>query len=113
MILATNHDREGVVNQSIRHPRQRPLPIGGPGDVVASVINQNIGAWTNGPSATRMGRQVVRWLCDVVCYGPDAGGNLGSGGMTASLTGLNLARDVASRNRAQTEGVTGRCAAQL
>jgi aromatic-L-amino-acid decarboxylase len=87
-----------------------PLPIGALGDLVASAINQNIGAWSIGPSATALERQVVRWLAELVGYGPGAGGNLVSGGMTANLTGLKLARDFASRDRAQAEGVTGRCA---
>jgi aromatic-L-amino-acid decarboxylase len=87
-----------------------PLPIGALGDLVASAINQNIGAWTIGPAATALERQVVRWLCEMVGYGAGAGGNLVSGGMTANLTGLKLARDFASGGRAQTEGVRERYA---
>jgi glutamate/tyrosine decarboxylase-like PLP-dependent enzyme len=40
-----------------------------------------------------MERRTVRWLTDLVGYGPEAGGNLTSGGMTANFIALKLARD--------------------
>jgi aromatic-L-amino-acid decarboxylase len=86
-----------------------PLPIGALGDLVAAVINQNLCAWTISPAATALERQVVRWLADLVGYGPEAGGHFVSGGMTANLTGLKLARDFASGDRAQLEGVSEAC----
>ena len=52
----------------------------------------------------------MRWLCDLAGYGPAAGGNLTSGGMTANLIGLKLARDRASGDRAQVKGVGERWA---
>lgn len=87
-----------------------PLPIGVLGDLIASALNQNIGVYSIGPSATTLERRTVRWLCDLAGYGPGAGGNLTSGGMTANLIGLKLARDHASGDRAQHAGVTGRWA---
>jgi aromatic-L-amino-acid decarboxylase len=87
-----------------------PLPIGALGDLVASAVNQNIGVWTLGPSATAMERQVIRWLCEMVGFGPGCDGNLTSGGMSANLTGLKLARDFATGNEAQRVGVQGRWA---
>ena len=87
-----------------------PLPAGALADLLASVLNQNPGAWAIGPGAVAMERHVVRWLCDLVGYGGDAGGNLTSGGMMANFTGLKLARDAVSGDRAQHEGVRGRWA---
>jgi aromatic-L-amino-acid decarboxylase len=87
-----------------------PLPIGVLGDLIASALNQNIGVYSIGPSATAMERRTVRWLCDLAGYGPGAGGNLTSGGMTANLIGLKLARDHASAGRAQHAGVSERWA---
>jgi aromatic-L-amino-acid decarboxylase len=87
-----------------------PLPIGVLGDLIASALNQNIGVYSIGPGAVTMERRTVRWLCDLVGYGAGAGGNLTSGGMTANLIGIKLARDYASGDRAQEEGVTGRWA---
>jgi aromatic-L-amino-acid decarboxylase len=87
-----------------------PLPIGVIGDLIASALNQNPGAYSIGPSAVAMERQAVRWLCDLAGYGPGAGGNLTSGGMVANLIGLKLARDFATGDRAQVEGVRERFA---
>ncbi|MGH7502221.1 MAG: pyridoxal phosphate-dependent decarboxylase family protein [Longimicrobiales bacterium] len=83
------------------------LPIGAIGDLIASVLNQNIGAYTIGPGGVFMERQVVRWLCDRIGYGPAAGGNLTSGGMMANFIALKLARDFASGDHAQETGVQG------
>lgn len=87
-----------------------PLPIGVLGDLIASTVNQNLGAWSIGPAAVAMERRVVRWLCDLAGYGAGAGGTLTSGGMMANLVGLKLARDHASGERAQHDGVAGRWA---
>ncbi len=84
-----------------------PLPVGALGDFLASALNQNVGTWVLGPSATAMERQVVRWLDDLVGYGDGAGGNLTSGGTMANLLGLKLARDFATGDRAQHQGLHG------
>jgi len=88
-----------------------PTPVGILGDFIASALNQNVGAYSIGPSAVAMERRTVRWLTDLVGYGPDAGGNLTSGGMMANFIGFKLARDWASKDRAQHEGVRERWAA--
>jgi len=88
-----------------------PTPVGILGDFIASALNQNLGAYSIGPSAVAMERRTVRWLTDLAGYGPDAGGNLTSGGMMANFVGLKLARDWASGDRAQHEGVRGPWAA--
>jgi glutamate/tyrosine decarboxylase-like PLP-dependent enzyme len=88
-----------------------PTPAGILGDLIASALNQNVGAYTIGPSGVAMERRVVRWLTDLVGYDENAGGHLTSGGMVANFTGLKLARDWASRDAAQHDGVTARWAA--
>ena len=88
-----------------------PTPAGILGDFIASALNQNVGAYTIGPSAVAMERRTVRWLADLAGYGSGAGGNLTSGGMMANFTGLKLARDAASGDEAQHDGVQGRWAA--
>ncbi len=85
-----------------------PLPIGVIGDLIASALNQNLGTYSIGPGAVSIERRTIRWLCDLVGYGPDAGGNLTSGGMLANLIGLKLARDFASGEEAQESGCEGR-----
>jgi aromatic-L-amino-acid/L-tryptophan decarboxylase len=82
-----------------------PNPIGVIADFICSALNQNIGAYTIGPAGVAMERRTVRWLTDLVGYGPEAGGNLTSGGMMANFIGLKLARDWTSGDRAQQYGV--------
>jgi len=87
-----------------------PTPVGILGDLISSALNQNIGAYTIGPSAVAMERRTVRWLTDLVGYDERAGGNLTSGGTMANFIGLKLARDWASKDRAQHEGIHDRWA---
>jgi len=82
-----------------------PTPAGILGDFIASALNQNVGAWTIGPSAVAMERRTVRWLTDLIGWDARAGGNLTSGGMTANFIGVKLGRDHASGDRAQHEGM--------
>ncbi|HSB74495.1 MAG TPA: pyridoxal-dependent decarboxylase, partial [Terriglobales bacterium] len=82
-----------------------PSPVGVIGDFICSALNQNIGAYSIGPSAVAMERRVVRWLTDLCGYGPNAGGNLTSGGMMANFTGLKLARDAVTGDQVQHEGL--------
>lgn len=90
-----------------------PNPVGVLGDFICSALNQNIGAYTIGPSAVAMERRTVRWLTDMCGYGEEAGGNLTSGGTMANFIGLKLARDWASGDRAQHEGMRERWAVYM
>ena len=83
------------------------------GDFICSALNQNVGTYSIGPSAVAMERRTVRWLCDIAGYGEGAGGNLTSGGMMANFIALKLARDWATHDRAQHEGVKGRYAVYM
>jgi glutamate/tyrosine decarboxylase-like PLP-dependent enzyme len=87
-----------------------PTPIGVVADFICSAINQNVGAYSIGPSAVAMERQVVRWLTGLCGYDEKAGGNLTSGGMTANFLGLKVGRDAVSGDRAQHEGIRDRWA---
>jgi aromatic-L-amino-acid/L-tryptophan decarboxylase len=87
-----------------------PNPVGVIADFIASALNQNIGAYSIGPSAVAMERRVVRWLTDLCGYDENAGGNLTSGGMMANFIGLKVGRDAVTNDRAQHEGVRDRWA---
>src|SRR5215813_2832556 len=87
-----------------------PNPVGIIADFICSALNQNVGAYSIGPSAVAMERQVVRWLTDLCGYGPKAGGNLTSGGMMANFIGLKVGRDAVTGDRAQHDGVCDRWA---
>lgn len=87
-----------------------PNPMGIIADFICSAINQNVGAYSIGPSAVAMERRVVRWLTDLCGYDAKAGGNLTSGGMMANFIGLKVGRDAVTRDRAQHDGVCDRWA---
>jgi aromatic-L-amino-acid/L-tryptophan decarboxylase len=87
-----------------------PNPVGIIADFICSALNQNLGAYSIGPSAVAMERRVVRWLTDLCGFGPKAGGNLTSGGMMANFIGLKAGRDAVTGDRAQHEGIRELCA---
>jgi aromatic-L-amino-acid decarboxylase len=70
-----------------------PLPIGVWADALASSLNQNAGAWRNGPTSAIIEARVLRWLCELIGYGPESFGVLASGGTEANLIALKCARD--------------------
>src|SRR4029077_1863269 len=70
-----------------------PLPIGVWADALCSALNQNAGAWRNGPTSAIIEARLSRWLCELLGYGPQSFGTLASGGSEANLLGLKLARD--------------------
>ncbi len=87
-----------------------PNPAGILGDLLSAALNQNLGAYSIGPSATAMELRVIRWLNDLIGYDEKAGGNLTSGGMMANFIGLKLARDFTTGDVAQHEGIKGKWA---
>jgi len=87
-----------------------PNPVGIIADFICSALNQNVGAYSIGPSAVAMERRVVRWLTDLCGYGPKADGNLTSGGMMANFIGLKVGRDAVTGDRAQHDGIRERWA---
>jgi aromatic-L-amino-acid decarboxylase len=87
-----------------------PNPVGVIADFICSALNQNVGTYSLGPGAVAMERRTIRWLTDLVGYGKEAGGNLTSGGMMANFIALKLARDWASGDSAQHEGIRERWA---
>lgn len=70
-----------------------PLPIGVWADALSSALNQNAGAWRNGPTSAMIEARVLRWLCALVGYRPASFGVLASGGTEANLIALKCARD--------------------
>jgi glutamate/tyrosine decarboxylase-like PLP-dependent enzyme len=73
-----------------------PLAIGVWADALCSALNQNAGAWRNGPTSALIETQVISWLCELVGYGAGAFGVLASGGSEANLIALKCARDKVS-----------------
>jgi len=62
------------------------------GDLIASIVNQNVTAWRSGPAAVTVEHTVVGWLADAIgCKG--FGGSLCGGGSSANLMALAMARE--------------------
>jgi len=79
-----------------------PLAIGVWADALCSALNQNAGAWRNGPTSAMIETQCIRWLCELIGYDQNAFGTLASGGSEANLIALKCARDFVDENvRAQ------------
>ncbi|MEA2632526.1 MAG: aromatic-L-amino-acid/L-tryptophan decarboxylase, partial [Chloroflexota bacterium] len=99
-ILAEFRDRLAGGQMNAQHPRQfgyftpPPLPVSMMGELLAQMTNQGVDVWHAGPLATFVEEEVVRWLCDLVGYGPGAFGLLTSGGVMANIMGMTLARDI-------------------
>ncbi len=110
-ILAELKDKVLPWSTHVGHPgymgliTPSPTPVGALADFVASVLNQNCGAYSIGPAAVSIERLTVRWLGSLLGLGSGAGGHLTSGGMMANFEGIKLARDFASGDQAQHEGV--------
>src|SRR5450755_1151413 len=67
-------------------------PVAALGDLLASILNQNMTAWRSGPAGITIERTVVRWLAAAVgCAG--FLGTLTGGGSAANLMGLTMARE--------------------
>ena len=67
-------------------------PVGALGDLLASVLNQNVTAWRSAPAAVTIEQAVVGWLADAVgCAGFK--GSLCGGGSAANLMALAMARE--------------------
>ena len=67
-------------------------PVGAVGDLLASVINQNVTAWRSGPAAVTIEQTVVEWLSQAIGC-PGFRGYLTGGGSSANLMGLAMARE--------------------
>ncbi len=76
-----------------------PAPIGILGDLLASAVNPNVGAFSLSPAATEIEVETVRWIAELIGYPGDTGGLLVSGGNMANFVGFWAARAaVASRD---------------
>jgi aromatic-L-amino-acid/L-tryptophan decarboxylase len=80
------------------HPRfwgyitSAAAPIGILGDLLASAINQNTGAWFLSPMASEIEAQTVRWIAELLNFPTNSGGLLVSGGNMANMVCFLAAR---------------------
>jgi aromatic-L-amino-acid decarboxylase len=96
------------------HPRffgyitSSPAPIGMLGDLAASALNANVGAWTLSPAATEIECETVRWIAELIGYPADTGGLLVSGGNMANLVCFFAARAAMAPWNVREQGVAPR-----
>jgi len=99
-VIGEFNDRLAAMQMNSQHPRQfgyftpPPLPMSIMGELLAQVTNQGVDVWHAGPTGAFVEEEVVRWLCDLVGFGPGAFGLLTSGGVMANFMAMLLARDV-------------------
>jgi len=67
-------------------------PIGILGDLLASAINQNTGAWFLSPMASEIEAQTIRWIAELLGFPTTCGGLLVSGGNMANIVCFLAAR---------------------
>jgi glutamate/tyrosine decarboxylase-like PLP-dependent enzyme len=94
------------------HPRffgyitSSPAPIGMLGDLLASAINPNVGAWKLSPAASEIEGQAIRWVAELIGYPTDCGGILVSGGNMANFVCFFAARAARAGFDIRREGVS-------
>ena len=69
-----------------------PAPLGMLGDLLASAVNPNVGAYVLSPVATELEKQTVRWIADFIGFPAACGGIMVSGGNMANMVAFLAAR---------------------
>ena len=85
-----------------------PSPIGILGDLLASGLNPNVGAFILGPMATEIEAQTIRWIAELVGFPNDCGGILVSGGNMANYVGFLAGRYAKAGPTIRAEGLGSR-----
>jgi aromatic-L-amino-acid/L-tryptophan decarboxylase len=67
-------------------------PVAALGDLLASILNQNVTSWRSSPAAVAIEKQVIEWLAAAV-GASDFAGSLCSGASAANLMALAMARE--------------------
>ncbi|NKB89069.1 MAG: aminotransferase class V-fold PLP-dependent enzyme [Acidobacteria bacterium] len=67
-------------------------PVGALGDLIAAVMNPNLGGWTLSAVASEIETQTVQWIAELLRYPSGSGGLLVSGGNVANFIGFLAAR---------------------
>jgi aromatic-L-amino-acid/L-tryptophan decarboxylase len=78
---------------------------GGPASLIAAGINQNLGGWPLGPGATEVETQVLDWFAERLGLAGSPSGAFVTGGATANLLALTVARDALAGWDVRREGV--------
>lgn len=95
-LIAENVDSPGLNPASGGHLAY--IPGGGIyysalADYLVDIFNRYAGVFYASPGAVRMENMLIRWLCDLVGYGENSGGNLTTSGSLANMIAVVTARD--------------------
>jgi aromatic-L-amino-acid/L-tryptophan decarboxylase len=88
-------------------------PISVLGDLLASAVNPNVGAWALSPMASEIEGQTVRWIAELIGYPTDGDGVLVSGGNLANMLGFWAARAAKAPWNVRESGMLGGGARRL
>lgn len=83
-----------------------PSPIGALGDLLAAMINANVGAHILSPMATEIEKQTIQWLAEMIGLEPTYGGIMVSGGNMANFTGFLAARTAKAPKSIKEKGIS-------
>ena len=83
-------------------------PIGILGEMLASAVNANAGAWPLSPMASEIEAQTIRWVAEMIGYPVDCGGLFVSGGNIANLVCFLAARQAKAGWDVRKTGMGGR-----
>ena len=90
-----------------------PLPVAAFAELPAAFLNQSVDAWKAAPAATHLEVRLVRWMNDLIGFGPRAFGVFTSGGGIANTIALKVARDRALGLGTRRTGIPARAARRL
>jgi glutamate/tyrosine decarboxylase-like PLP-dependent enzyme len=85
-----------------------PAPAGALGDLIASIMNPNCGAFILSPVATEIELQTIQWISDLIGYKKNCGGIMVSGGNMANIIAIWAARKKMADWKIREEGLTER-----
>lgn len=83
-----------------------PAPMGILGDLLASAVNPNVGAYILSPVATEIEKQTIQWLCEFIGVPSTYGGIFVSGGNMANFTAFLAARNAKAPENFKENGLT-------
>ncbi len=83
-----------------------PAPMGIFGDLLASAVNPNVGAYILSPVATEIEKQTIEWLCEFIGIPTTFGGIFVSGGNMANFTAFLAARTAKAPEDFKETGLT-------
>jgi L-2,4-diaminobutyrate decarboxylase len=77
------------------HQVSPPLPAAIWMEPLIGALNQSVAVGEMAPAATAIETRVIRWMCELAGFGPEAGGTVTTGGTEATFTALLAARNAA------------------